>query len=153
MRPIERIKPYISLLKNKTLTLDISEKETVSLSQLNSEPDYDKLEKFWLENPDLRFTQVCVNTGLIPNIPGFWYYTEDLDFMLNLGFEPREVMLWGTYGKNLDQPLKYIFLKEMSNSHIQAVLDNVKSISERYRKEFENELKYRKENNIKIEDL
>jgi hypothetical protein len=136
MRPIERIKPYISLLKSRNNVLD-----------------YDELEKFWLENPDLRFTQVCVNTGLIPNIPGFWYYTEDLDFMLNLGFEPREVMLWGTYGKNLDQPLKYVFLKEMSNSHIQAVLDNVKSISERYRKEFENELKYRKENNIKIEDL
>jgi len=151
MRPIERIKPYIALLKNRNNVFDISEKEVVKLSEFK--PDYDELEKFWLENPDLRFTQLCVNTGLIPNLPGFWYYTEDLDFMLNLGFEPREVMFWGTYGKNMDQPLKYVLLKDMSNSHIKAVLDNVKSISERYRKEFENELKYRKENNLKIEDL
>jgi len=152
MRPIERIKPYISLLKSRNNVLDISEKEVIKFSEIK--PDYDELEKFWLENPDLRFTQLCVNTGLIPNIPGMWYYKEDLDVMINFfGFEPREVMLWGTYGKNSDQSLKYIMLKEMSNSHIQSVLDNVKSISERYRKEFENELKYRKENNIKIEDL
>jgi len=150
MRPIERIKPYISLLKGRNNVFDISEKEVVKLSQFN--PDYDELEKFWLENPDLRFTQLCVNTGLIPNVPGMWYYTEDLDFMLNLGFEMRDVMLWGTYGKSLDQPLKYIFLKNMSNEHIKAVLQNVRTISEKYRTAFENELKYREENNIIIED-
>lgn len=152
MRPIERIKHYISLLRTKEITFDISEKETINLSQFGSKPDYNELEKFWLDNPDLRLTQLFVNTGLIPNLPGMWYYVEDLDIMLNLGFEARDVMLWGTYGKNFDKPLKYVFLKDMSNEHIQAILDNVKSISEKYKIEFEKELKYREENNIKIED-
>jgi len=151
MRPIERIKPYIHLLKGMNNAIDISEKESITLSQ--SKPDYDELEKIWLENPDWRFTQVLVNTGTIPNFPGFWYYTEDLDFMLNMGFEPRDVMLWGTYGKNGDQPLKYVFLKDMTNEHIQAIIDTQKSISDRYKIAFENELEYRKDNNIKIEDV
>ena len=152
MRPISRIKPYISLLRNKEITIDISEKETINLSQFGSKPDFDELEKYWLENPDLRLTQLFVNTGQMPNIPGFWYYMEDYEFMLNIGFEPREIMLWGTYGKNIDQPLKHVFLKDMSNEHINAVLTNVKNISEKYKTAFENELKYRKENNIIIED-
>lgn len=40
-------------------------------------PYLKQIEKFWLENPDLRFTQVLVNMNIIPNFPGMWYYKED----------------------------------------------------------------------------
>lgn len=48
MRDKERIKPYLK-----------------------------KIEEFWLENPDLRFTQILVNLKIIPNFHGMWYYKED----------------------------------------------------------------------------
>lgn len=34
----------------------------------------------------------------------------------------RDVIVWGTYGKDGDQPLKYITVAEMETSHIEAVL-------------------------------
>jgi len=152
MRPVERIIPYLDLLKERSINIsEIDEKLTYN-NIIISDDVYEELKKVWLDNPDWRFTQLLVNTGIIPNFPGMWYYTEDLDVMLNLGFKPREVILWGTYGKNLDQPLKMVFLKNMSNEHIKAILQNVKSISNRYKESFENELKYREENNIIIED-
>jgi hypothetical protein len=35
----------------------------------------------------------------------------------------RELVTWGTYGKNGDQPFKRVFLKDMSTNHIHAVID------------------------------
>lgn len=35
----------------------------------------------------------------------------------------REVLTWGTYGKNGDQPLKLISIKDMETDHIEAVLN------------------------------
>jgi hypothetical protein len=34
----------------------------------------------------------------------------------------RDVVLWGTYGKNADQPLSYISVAEMETEHLKAVL-------------------------------
>jgi hypothetical protein len=34
----------------------------------------------------------------------------------------RDVSLWGTYGKNGDQPLSYISVAEMETAHLEAVL-------------------------------
>ena len=36
----------------------------------------------------------------------------------------REFLKWGTYGKNGDQPLTYIKLKDMTDEHIHAIIDN-----------------------------
>ena len=41
------------------------------------EPYLKRIEEYWLEFPDLRFTQVLVNMNIIPNFPGNWYYKED----------------------------------------------------------------------------
>ena len=57
----------------------------------------------------------------------------------------REVVKWGTYGINGDEPRRYVKLMEMSDSHIQACLDNVPTMSSTYRTAFINELKFRKE--------
>ena len=57
------------------------------------------------------------------------------------GFKPvREWMIWGTYGKSGKDPLKWVILKNMSDEHIQAILDTQHHISSFYRKEFQKEL-------------
>ena len=61
--------------------------------------------------------------------------------------EVREALTWGTYGKDGDQELSYVKLKDMSTDHIQAVLANVKNIYPQYKEAMENELNYRRERN------
>lgn len=55
----------------------------------------------------------------------------------------REWMEWGTYGKNGDQPLRYVKLKDMSTDHITACLETQKRMLPQYRKAMEDELNYR----------
>lgn len=64
----------------------------------------------------------------------------------------RDALKWGTYGKNGDQPLRRITLSEMSNGHIQSCLDNVPTMLAQYRVAMQNELAYRAEHSIVIED-
>jgi hypothetical protein len=60
------------------------------------------------------------------------------------GVKIREWMHWGTYGKNGDQPLKYVLLKDMSDEHIQAILETQVHIKGSfYEKQFKKELKRR----------
>jgi hypothetical protein len=63
----------------------------------------------------------------------------------------RENFLWGTYGKKGNEPLHYKTLNDMSNSHIENILNdniNPKGTLDILKRE----LVYRKENNILIED-
>jgi hypothetical protein len=60
------------------------------------------------------------------------------DFML-----VREYLTWGTYGKNGDEPLTRLKLKDMEASHIEAVL-NTQKIHVLVKNSLENEIKYRK---------
>jgi hypothetical protein len=57
----------------------------------------------------------------------------------------REALIWGTYGPNGDQPLRYVTLTEMSTDHIEAVLANVPNVVYQYRVAMKNELEYRSE--------
>ena len=67
--------------------------------------------------------------------------------------EVRKYFYWGTYGKDGTQPKKYVTLKEMTNEHIEAVLDTQKQIyGTQVERLFEAELDYREQNNIFIED-
>lgn len=56
----------------------------------------------------------------------------------------REVVTWGTYGKNGDQPLHYKKLKDMETGHIQACLET-QNMYPGYKIAFKNELEYRNE--------
>jgi hypothetical protein len=136
MRPIERIKIYLDLLRSKS-DIKIADIDIHLTNEM-----IDELENIWLENQDLRFTQLCVNTGIIPNIPGSWYYDEDRDFMENLGFSIREILLWGTRGINGNQPVTYIQLKNLKTEHIISILET-QQLSNRIKSYFENELKLR----------
>lgn len=57
----------------------------------------------------------------------------------------RDVVTWGTYGINGDQPLKYISVAEMETAHIIAVLD-LAGIAPWRRQVLETELEKRDEN-------
>ena len=150
MRPTERIVPYINLLRTKIgelLPFVVGESITLTQKNLN------ELEEEWIENPDWRFTQLLVNTGIIPNYPGMWYHIEDQPLFINIfKFPVREVFVWGTYGKDADQPLKYKFLKEMSNNHIHAILDNIVNLVKAEGDIFNGELEFRKQNNFSISE-
>lgn len=55
----------------------------------------------------------------------------------------REAMTWGTYGKNGDEPFRYIKLKDMTLGHICACLEEVTNMYPQYRIAMKNELEYR----------
>ena len=55
----------------------------------------------------------------------------------------REFLIWGTHGKNGDQPLSYIKLKDMSIDHIKNCL-KLSGIYPQIIEAFKNELDYRK---------
>jgi hypothetical protein len=60
----------------------------------------------------------------------------------------REHYTWGSYGKSGDEELSLVLLKDMSNTHIQAIVDDGYVQSPLMKLELE----YRKVNNINIED-
>ena len=55
----------------------------------------------------------------------------------------REVMRWGTRGKDGSQPVRYVALKNMDTDHIQACLDTQPHMRPEVRVIMQNELKYR----------
>ena len=69
---------------------------------------------------------------------------EELSIFLEDGQDKvREVVKWGTYGIDGNQPLTYILLKDMSIEHIRACLENVPRMHPAYKKAFQEELKLR----------
>lgn len=151
MRPKERIKPilkkidivkFLSSFKNGDK--QIFGTDIIKSCAQNYKKNKKEIEKTWLSNPDIRFIQLLINNGLIPNIPGFYYYIEETDWLIeNKIFEPQELLFWGTYGKDGKQPLKWIAIKDMENSHLKACL-KTQSMNPNYKKAMEAELKKRK---------
>lgn len=86
MRDKNRIKPFLEELDVKEAInylfdfLGEEAKEELSDIITNNKTE---IMDFWLEMPDLRFTQVLVNMGIIGNRPGIWYYTEEDDIIEN----------------------------------------------------------------------
>jgi hypothetical protein len=52
----------------------------------------------------------------------------------------RQNLHWGTYGKNGDQPKRYVPLCKLSNDHIRAILDTQQQVQGHLRITFELEL-------------
>lgn len=57
----------------------------------------------------------------------------------------REALEWGTYGKDGDQPLTFIKLKDMETSHIVQCVEKSIIAAPQIRKAMENEVLYRVE--------
>jgi len=151
-KPIERINPFLDFIYpefEKLLfniyKLEITKDEYYKfLGNFVSQTNI--VEKYWLENPDLRFSQVLINLGIIPNIPGVWYYIEEDEILEQLGIESREYLLWGqNYDKNIKLLPKTIRkpIKDLTTEHIQAILDGGYAGNKKYLECFKNELKLR----------
>ena len=112
-----------------------------------SKCDENELYNFWLDYPDLRLTQVLVEFNIIPNTPGFWFYVEEVNFLIESHIlEPRDVLFWGqNYDKDNNKLPETIYkpIKELDTEHIKSILSNVKNISSKYIDAFNNELKLR----------
>lgn len=149
MRPIERIIPFLKFVDGKVDNViyaiwgfNTSPVEQIRLYYENEEV----IKRFWLENPDLRFSQVLINLGIIPNMPGFWYYMEEDEILEQLGIPAREYLLWGqNYDKDMNLLPKTIRkpIKELTTEHIQAILDGCYTGNKKYLECFKNELKLR----------
>lgn len=77
------------------------------------------------------------SVNIVPATELSVYYGED-------HAKAREVISWGTYGKDGLQPYRRIKLKDMEADHIEACIQT-QHMSPIYRKAFEVELKFRKE--------
>ena len=67
--------------------------------------------------------------------------------------EIRKYFSWKTYGKNGDQPGKWITLNEMSNLHIENILLTQKHIKgSAVERLFQAELEYRNQHGVQIND-
>ena len=78
------------------------------------------------------------------NIDGMLIGTEDPHIKM------RNYFKWGTYGKSGTDPYKQVLLKDMSNEHIQAIIDTQFHLTEGEIIIFETELSYRYESNCNI---
>lgn len=103
--------------------------------------------KSWQHNPDLRLSQALVNSNVMPNFSGFWYYLEDETTMISTSIlEPRDIIFWGqNYDKDFNRlpETNYILIKNMNTDHIQAIINQNPGMNPKYIEYFNNELKLR----------
>ena len=60
----------------------------------------------------------------------------------------RDVVKWGTYGKNGDETLVHVTIADMSTQHLQACLDTVKTMHPSIYKVMQKEVEYREESAV-----
>lgn len=111
--------------------------------------------KYWLTYPDLRFGQMLINLGIIPDKLRIWN-DEEHTILKDQGLDDREIMFWGRiYDENHNRlpEIQWILIKDMTTTHIEAILRDVKdnklSCKEEYLHAFINELKIR----IELQEL
>lgn len=71
------------------------------------------------------------------NMTPMLVYTTDSHEVIRENFE------WGSYGRNGDEELHYILLKNLTHEHIGAILKTQKHLAEHVLNVFRNELTYR----------
>lgn len=151
-RPKERIPIFLELISGKLAIIlhDVwGIYDCIDWDMVTDLYDIKTIKEFWEFKSDLRFSQVLVSLGIIPNIPGFWYYIEENEILEKLGVPAREYLLWGqNYDKDMN-PLPntlYKPIKDLAIDHIQAILDGGYAKNPKYIKCFEEELKLRNGN-------
>lgn len=150
MRPKERIEDFLNKVKLEKVFKDIWKIEYSEdlIKKINSQLDL--LKDVWLEHQDWRFSQLLINTGLIPNYPGFWYHKEEPEILEELGYPPSECYYWGqNFDKNMKLLPKTIYkpIKELTTEHLEAILDGgFVNRNLKYKSIMEKELKDRRIN-------
>ena len=156
MRAPERIDKFLSIVDKRHLLLNIwkicNEDSRDNIINFHSiltliEINKVKIHDYWHENPDLRYSQVLVNLGIIPNYPGFWYYVEESDILRDQGFPISECLVWGVnYDKDMNKLPKtiYKYINELETDHMHAILDGSWTGNPEYLEAFKYELNRRK---------
>ena len=79
----------------------------------------------WHYDYDLRFSQVLIHLGYLPNSIGFWFYLEEDEILKKQGYKPREYTFWGSvYDKDgqLLKETRYSLVKDLERSHIEKII-------------------------------
>jgi hypothetical protein len=147
MRNKVRIDNFLSKVNIKHLLLHIwkicddSNIDKVEKSILDN---ISQIRNYWIDYSDLRFSQVLVNLGYLPNMSGFWYYYEENDILKDQGYKPREYVYWGSIfdsnGNRLPQT-KYSLIKDLTIDHLQKLVSGGWLRNEEITKIVEDELK------------
>lgn len=147
MRNKVRIDNFLSKVNIKHLLLHIwkicddSNIDEVEKSILNN---ISQIRDYWIDYSDLRFSQILVNLGYLPNMSGFWYYYEENDILKDQGYKPREYVYWGSIfdsnGNRLPQT-KYSLIKDLTIDHLQKLVSGGWLRNEEITKIVEDELK------------
>lgn len=104
MRAKIRIPKVMKFFKNNFIAFgtfvstgsNLQYSEVVHIEKLFSE-NYEELFYEWMEYPDLRFGQLLINKGIVPD--GKCWNLEEVDWLIKHGyFKPEELQTWGTYG-------------------------------------------------------
>lgn len=83
------------------------------------------IREYWHHYYDLRFSQILISLGYLPNINGFWYYLEEDEILKCQGYKPREYTFWGSiYDKDgkLLKETRYSLVKDLERSHIEKII-------------------------------
>lgn len=155
MRKIERIPIIMKIMPWRIFLKDMMGSDYIVDMLVDLKANLESIEEYWLSNPDLRLTQVLVIKNIIPNLPGHWYYIEEVEWVINRNIiEPRDILFWGTYGKDGKGPFREVLIKDMSDDHIDNILfKNGGMINPLYEKYFRAEREYRRTNKIKKKDV
>ena len=139
MRPTNRIYKYLSLYFDNLHKTDLKDDEQKVIL-------YNKktIFEYWKNYPDQRLTQMVFNIFGFKQYYGSLYHKECKDYLNeDLHIPLRDLLLWGSYGKDQEGPLKHIWLDDIESDHIQAILDTQKQINTKYKKVFIQELQDR----------
>lgn len=129
MRNINRIENFISKVNIRHLLLEvwkICDDTNVDKIEKNITDNLLKITEEWYLYYDHRFSQVLVNLGYIPNMPGSWYYYEEGDILSLQGYKPRDYVFWGSIfdrdGNRLEDT-KYVLIKDLEISHMEKLIE------------------------------
>jgi hypothetical protein len=128
MRNPERIPIILKYLDLKQFIIDLKvfDDDQMIDTLIDFHTSKEKVKNFWKENPDYRLVQVLIALNFLPNSPGFWYYTEEEDYLLEkdlIKFE--DIKFWGVnyYKNSRKRPkTKFKLLKDLDIEHIRAIL-------------------------------
>ena len=135
MRAKERIPIILDLLENNYMDFlidtGIGEENRGQLIDLYF-VKRKEIEEFWMENPDLRLTQVFVNLDIIPNVAGFWYYKEETDYVVEKGWcKFEDIHFWGVNFSKDGKRLPQTIFKKLSDLDIDHVINILKFFDEK----------------------
>jgi hypothetical protein len=129
MRNKVRIENFLSKVDIRDLLLNIwnvCDNTNIDQAEKTILDDIDLIKVHWFLYYDLRFSQILINYGYLPNTTGYWYYYEEDEILDRQGWKPRDYVFWGSIydkqGNKLDE-YKYSLVKDLDIDHMQKLID------------------------------